>query len=89
MSDVKVDFHAGFQFSDNNIDSYEEFTKSRHFMFLGTDNSLFENIDFERVWLITSMRNCQKQGFSAVIITMTGNLCELLGIKETLHFDIY
>lgn len=57
-------------------------------MFLGTDNRLFENIDFERVWLITSMRNCQKR-FSSVIVIMTGNLCELLGRKETLHIDIY
>jgi len=58
----------------------EEFAKSRHFMFFGTDNSLFENIDFECVRLITSMRNCQKPGFSAVIAIMTGNLCELLDI---------
>jgi len=54
LSEVKVDFHAGFQFPENNIMD-EEFAKSRHFMFFGTDNSLFENIDFECVRLITSM----------------------------------
>ncbi len=37
--------------------SGQKFTKSRHSVFFGTDNSLFENIDFERVRLITSMRN--------------------------------
>jgi len=67
----------------------EEFTKSRHFMFFGTDNSLFENIDFECFWLITSMRTCQNPGFSAVIAIMTGNLCELVVRKKTLHTEIY